>query len=115
MNSTASLLSNILWVLGLASALATFSYMNWLRGVRRWSWSYTFKTPLFLTPLSLSLFLFSGGMASAGWFSPLPTPWWQLIAWSVLTLLFGIQAAIYMRAGNQAGWGAPIEEKSNHE
>jgi hypothetical protein len=54
-------------------------------------------------------------MASAGWFSLSPAPWWQLIAWSVLALLFGVQAAIYARAGLQSGWSAPIEEKSNHE
>lgn len=111
MISTASLLSNTLWVLGLAGVLATFSYMNWLRGAQQWSWTYTFSTPLFLTPLSLSLFVFSGGMASAGWFSLSTAPWWQLIAWSVLAVLFGVQAAIYMRAGLKSGWDAPIEEK----
>ncbi len=115
MISTASLFSNTLWVLGLAGVLATFSYMNWLRGVQRWTWSYTFSTPLFLTPLSFSLFLFSGGMALTGWFSLLPAPWWQLIAWSVLALLFGVQAALYTRAGLHSGWDAPIEEKSNHD
>lgn len=115
MISVQSLLSNSLWVLGLAGVLATFSYMNWLRGIRCWSWPYTWNTPMFLTPLSLSLFLFSGGMASAGLLSVSPAPWWQLIAWSVLALLFGVQAVLYARAGRHSGWDAPIEEQSNHE
>jgi hypothetical protein len=115
MISAPSLLSNSLWVLGLAGVLATFSYMSWLRGVRRWSWRYTLKTPIFLTPFTCSLFLFSGGIALTGLFSGAPTPWWQTIAWSVLTLLFGVQTLAYAWAGRQGGWDAPIEGKNNHE
>lgn len=115
MISAPSLLANGLWVLGLAGVVATFSYMNWLRSVRQWSWRQTLKMPIFLTPFTLSLFLFSGGIALTGLFSGVPTPWWQTIAWSVLTLLFGIQAVIYTRAGRRDGWDIPIEGKNNHE
>ncbi|HHY58304.1 MAG TPA: hypothetical protein GYA08_23030 [Chloroflexi bacterium] len=110
-----SLVSDALWVLGLAGALATFSYMNWVRDVRRWTWSYTLSTPMLLAPLSSSLCLFSGGMALSGLFAVWPSPWWQIIAWSVLTALFGLQAVLYAGAGRRAGWDAPIEGKSNHE
>ena len=115
MISAQSLFSNSLWVLGLAGVLATFSYMSWLRGVRGWSWKYTLNTPLFLAPLSLSLFVFSGGMMASGQVSIMPVPWWQSVAWGVLALLFGVQSVFYLRAGRSRGWDAPIEEQRNHE
>jgi hypothetical protein len=70
---------------------------------------------MLLAPLTLSLFLFSGGMALAGLFSAWPSLWWQIIVWSVLAALFGVQAVLYIRAGRRVGWDAPIEGKSNHE
>ncbi|MFM7175645.1 MAG: hypothetical protein ACKO4U_21760 [Caldilinea sp.] len=109
------LIGHAFWVLGLSGVLATFSYLNWLRGVRGWSYSYMLQIPLFLLPLSLSLFLFSGGMALTGLWAVPSVPWWQRLAWSVLTLLFGLQSLLYLRAGRRTGWEAPIEEKSNHE
>lgn len=115
MISIQSLVSDALWVMGLAGALATFSYMNWMRGVRRWTWSHMLSTPMLLAPLSLSMCLFSGGMALAGLFSTWPSPWWQIIAWSVLAALFGVQAVLYARTGRRMGWDAPIEGKGNHE
>ncbi|HHW88832.1 MAG TPA: hypothetical protein GX400_21805 [Chloroflexi bacterium] len=115
MISVQSLVSDALWVMGLAGALATFSYVNWMRGVRCWTWSYMLSTPMLLAPLSFSLCLFSGGMALAGLFSAWPSPTWQIIAWSVLAALFGLQTLLYVRAGRSTGWDAPIEGKSNHE
>jgi len=115
MISAQSLFGNSLWVLGLAGVLATFSYMSWLRGVRGWSWAYMVNTAVFLTPLSLSLFVFSGGMMASGLVSIPPAPWWQSVAWGVLALLFGVQGVLYGRAGRSRGWSAPIEEQRNHE
>ena len=115
MISVQSLVSDALWIFGLAGALATVSYMNWVRSVNRWTWSHTLNMPMLLAPLSLSLFLFSGGMALSGLFSAWPSPWWQIIAWSLLTVLFGVQAVLYVRTGRRTGWDAPIEEKRNHE
>jgi hypothetical protein len=109
------LIGHALWVLGLSGALATLSYLSWLRGVRGWSWSYTVQIPLFLFPLSVSLFLFSGGLALTGLWAAPSAPWWQWLAWSVLAVLFGGQSVLYLRAGRRTGWEAPIEEKSNHE
>lgn len=110
MISAQALFSNSLWVLGLAGVLATFSYMSWLRSVRGWSWRYTFNTPAFLTPLSVSLLIFSSGMMASGLVSIMPAPWWQSVAWGVLALLFGVQSVVYMNAGRSRGWDAPSEE-----
>lgn len=115
MISVQSLVSDALWIFGLAGALATISYMNWVRDVKHWTWSYTLNTPMLLAPFTISLFLFSGGMTLSGLFSAWLPPWWQLIAWSVLTALFGVQAVLFIRAGRRAGWDAPIEGKHNHE
>ncbi|MBE2238050.1 MAG: hypothetical protein IAE81_09690 [Caldilineaceae bacterium] len=115
MISLQSLFSDALWVFGLAGVLATASYMNWVRGVRQWTWARTLNTPMLLAPLCFSLFLFSGGMTLAAFFSAWPTPWWQMIAWSVLAVLFGVQGVLYARTGRRTGWDAPIEGQSNHE
>ncbi len=109
MISVQGLVADALWVFGLAGALATVSYASWVRGVQQWTWAHTLKTPLLLAPLSFSLFLFSGGMALAGLFSDWPAPWWQIIAWSVLSVLFGVQGGLYTRTGLRTGWDAPIE------
>lgn len=109
MISVQSLIADALWVLGLAGALATVSYAGWVRGIQQWTGAHILTTPLLLAPLSLSLFLFSGGMALAGLFSDWPAPWWQIIAWSVLSVLFGVQGGLYTRTGLRTGWDAPIE------
>ncbi len=98
-----------LWVLGLAGALATFSYMAWYRGLHSWSWRFTFSVPRFLVPLSFSLALFCTGMALNGVIAYQPAPWWQTAAWSVLAILFVFQLVLYGRVGRQKGWDAPIE------
>ena len=115
MISVPSLISDSLWVFGLAGVLATASYMNWIRSVRQWTWARTLNTPMMLAPLCFSLFLFSGGMALSGALSASPAPLWQEIAWGVLAVLFGFQTVLYARTGRRTGWDAPIEGQSNHE
>lgn len=105
-----SLFADALWVLGLAGALATFSYMAWYRDFNGWRWKVVLKLPRLLAPLCLSLTLFSVGMLLAGLFAFYPSPWWQTAAWSVLSLLFALQSAVYLRAGRRRGWDIPIEE-----
>jgi hypothetical protein len=84
--------------------------------VKRWTWSYTLEYAHAVGAIQLfHSFLFSGGMTLSGLFSAWPSSWWQLIAWSVLTALFGVQAVLFIRAGRRAGWDAPIEGKRNHE
>lgn len=104
-----SLLFNSLWILGLAGALATMSYMNWYRSENKWKWSHMVSVARTLVPLSLSLVLFCSGMALSGVASAWPAPWWQTFAWSALTMLFAVQGAQYVRVGRRHGWDAPIE------
>lgn len=115
MISMQTIVSSTFWVLGLAGLLATVSYGNWVRSGRQWTWARTLQTPLLLAPLAISLFFFSGGMALSMFFAAVPAPWWQMIAWSILAGLFGVQAVMYTRAGNRHGWETPIEGQGKHE
>ncbi len=98
-----------LWVFGLAALLATFSYMNWVRNRRDWTWRFTLSTPRLLTPLCLSLDLFCIGMAVNGRLSIPPAPLWESMAWSILVVLFTFFALAYWLAGARRGWDTPIE------
>lgn len=102
-----SLFIDALWVLGLAGVLATISYMSWYRSLRRWSWRYTLALPRLLSPLSLSLALFCGGLALNGATNQ-SSSWWQTAAWSILTILFLVQWGSATQAGRQKGWDTPI-------
>lgn len=115
MFTLSNLLVNLLWVLGLAGILATFGYMSWYRGVRGWRWKTVFSLPRMLIPLSVSLELFSIGLAVGGVISPVPAPWWETAAWSILALLFAIQTVGYGLAGLRHGWDTPLEERDLHE
>jgi len=104
-----SLLFDSLWVLGLAGALATMSYMSWYRNEHGWKWARTLSVARTLAPLCISFVLFCGGMALSGATSAWPAPWWQTVAWSLLTLLFAIQAIQYVLLGQRTSWDTPIE------
>lgn len=113
MISWQTIVSDALWVLGLASALATFSYMSWRRSVAGWSWGYTLSVPRTLVPLSLSMELFSIGMAMNGLTAFQPAPWWETAVWSVLVILFAIQTVMYSIAGTRYGWDTPVEGRKH--
>lgn len=104
-----SLFFDSLWVVGLAGALATLSYMRWYREVRGWKWAHTISVARTLAPLCISLVLFCSGMALSGATSAWPAPWWQTFAWSFLAVLFAIQAVQYVLLGRRTGWDTPIE------
>jgi hypothetical protein len=110
-----SLLINGLWVVGLAGALATFSYMAWHRNVHGWSWQRVFGLPRMLIPLSVSLELFSIGLAISGISAIQPAPWWETTAWSILALVFAVQTVIYGVAGLRYGWDTPLEARNEDE
>jgi hypothetical protein len=110
-----NILVNTLWVLGLAGVLATFSYMSWYRRIRGWRWKTVFSLPRMLIPLSVSLELFSIGLAMSGVTAPVTAPWWETVAWSILALLFAIQTVGYGLAGLRHGWDTPLEERNSHE
>jgi hypothetical protein len=104
-------LIDALWVLGLAGVFATFSYMDYYRHLRHWRWRETWQRPCLLGPLSLSLTIFSLGLAlNAATASP-SAPWWESVIWIAMTLLFAWQTFFYSRAGQKAGWDVPVDVK----
>ncbi len=105
-----SLIANALWIFSLAGVLATFSYLSWYRGLHRWPWRFVLGLPRLLAPLCLSLTFFCLGMALSGFFAFQPAPWWQLVAWGLLTILFLVQAVVYFMGGCRQGWDKPMEE-----
>lgn len=110
-----SLIDNALWIVGLAGLLATLSYMAWYRSARGWRWKRVFSLPRMLIPLSVSLELFSIGLAINGITAVQPAPWWETTAWSILALLFAMQTVIYGVAGFRYGWDTPLEERDKDE
>ncbi len=105
-------LIDALWILGLAGVFATFSYMDYYRHLRHWRWREVWQRPLMLTPLSVSLTVFSLGLALSGATAYQPDPWWQTLIWATMTLLFGWQSVLYSRIGIKQGWSNPIEDSA---
>jgi hypothetical protein len=103
-----SLLSAGLWIVGLASLLATLSYIDWYRSLQRWRWGHVQTLPRLLAPFCLSVTLFCTGMALSAVTHPSPV-WWQIAAWSVLAVIFAVFAVQYTQAGRRNGWDTPIE------
>jgi len=114
-NTIQNLLVDSLWVLGLAGVLATVSYVSWYRGVHSRSWRYVFSLPQMLIPLTVSLELFSIGLAAHGLIVQPPAPWWETAAWSILAFLFAVQTVLYGLAGLRHGWDTPIEERDEDD
>jgi hypothetical protein len=110
-----SIIVNALWIIGLAGVLATLSYTAWYRSARGWGWRQVFSLPRMLIPLSVSLELFSIGLAINGITAAQPAPWWETAAWSILALIFAVQTVIYGVAGLRYGWDTPLEERDQHE
>jgi hypothetical protein len=106
---------NALWIIGLAGVVATFGYMHWYRSAYGWGWKRVFSLPRMLIPLSVSLELFSIGLAINGLTAAQPAPWWETAAWSLLALLFAVQTVIYGVAGVRHGWDTPLEERDKDE
>lgn len=87
---------NALWILGLALALAAFSYADWWRRVQvpKQSLGKALEGPWFRAVLGLGLALFCAGLALGG------GPWWVVVLWTGLGLLFlgqGVTALVAAR------------------
>jgi hypothetical protein len=115
MSTIQNLWTNALWVIGLASVLATFGYMGWYRSMRAWSWKRVLSLPRILIPLTVSLEFFSLGLAINGLTALEPAPWWETMAWSILALLFAAQTVVYGLAGMRHGWDTPLEGRKQDE
>ena len=109
MLSIQGLLAASLWIVGLASLLATISYGFWYSRARELGLRQSFKVPRILVPFCLSLELFSIGLAMNGRTGFHPAPWWESMVWSVLALMFAIQTVVYGLAGKRFGWDSPVE------
>jgi hypothetical protein len=108
------ILSSLLWIIGLAGVLATFSFAAWQSTASGRRLSEIMRTPRFLAPLCIGLEFFSIGMAIGGLVAYRRAPWWETLAWTIFVILFGIQAILYGLAGSRYGWDTPVEGR-NHE
>ena len=115
MLSVQDVVTDALWIVGLAGLLATFSYMNWYRRRQGWRWRYLFSLPRLLVPFCVSLELFCISLAVKGVVAYQPAPWWETIAWSILAVIFALQTVIYGWVGIRQGWDTPIDERADHE
>jgi hypothetical protein len=108
-------LIDALWILGLAGVFATFSYIDYYRHLRRWRWRDAWQRPCLLMPLSLSLTIFSVGLALNGVTTYQPAPWWETLVWSAMALIFAWQTFLYTQAGRRRGWDLPVEAEETLE
>ncbi len=88
---------DLLWLLGAAGALATFSYHDWKRSVLNQSWRHNWKLPGVLFPLNLSLTILCLGVTLNRETSYASAPWWQTAIGLVITSVFGVQTYLYWR------------------
>ena len=82
------LFRNSIWVLGLAVGLAAWSYARWWAHEHHVRLRQVLNMPLFVVPFSAGMALFSLGLALCG------RRWWEIAAWSILTVLF-ISQGVY--------------------
>jgi hypothetical protein len=107
-----ALLIDALWILGLAGLFATFSYIDYYRHLHCWRWRDAWKTPRLLTPLNLSLTVFSFGLALNGATGQPPAPVWELALWSAISVAFAWQTILYWRIGQRQGWDLAIDGRA---
>ncbi|MEA3336850.1 MAG: hypothetical protein U9R25_13130 [Chloroflexota bacterium] len=82
-----SVLTNGLWILGLAVILAAFSYTDWRRGLNspKTSLRQALASSRFLAVFSLGMVLFCAGLALTS------GRWWEIAAWALLSVVFAWQ------------------------
>jgi hypothetical protein len=79
-------ITNGLWVLGLAGMLAALSYFDYYAKTHDLSVRQVLNAPMFVRPFSWAAIVFCVGAAASG------GSWWQRVAWAVLAILFAVQA-----------------------
>ncbi|MCB0117115.1 MAG: hypothetical protein KDD84_23605 [Caldilineaceae bacterium] len=102
-------LIDAIWILGLSGVFATFSYIDYYRHLQQWRWRDAWQRPVLLTPLSLSLAVFTLGLTLNGVTSRPPAALWETAIWAVMFLLFAWQTVMYTLAGRRQGWTAPLD------
>jgi hypothetical protein len=78
--------TNGLWVLGLAGMLAALSYCDYYAKIRGQPVRQVLNAPMFIRPFSWAAAVLCVGVATCG------GSWWQRVAWVALAVLFGVQA-----------------------
>ena len=78
--------TNGLWVLGLAGMLAAWSYFDYYAKTHGKPVRQVLNAPMFIRPFSWAVAVFCIGVAASG------GSWWQRLAWVVLAALFAVQA-----------------------
>lgn len=86
-----SVFANSLWILGLALALATFSYVSWLASIQGVRTRDQLKTPGTLIAFSIAGILFCAGLAATS------DTLIEIVIWSILGVLFLVQAIMMAR------------------
>ncbi len=92
---------NALWIMGLAVMLAAFSYTDWWAATHQERLRSALGAPRFQTPFNLGLTIFAAGLASTS------SAWWEIGAWSVLSVLFAWQTFVAWRAGRRPAAESP--------
>ena len=86
-----SLFANSLWILGLAVALATFSYASWQASILNQRTRLQLMSPGSLTAFSAAGLLFCAGLAATS------DRILEVIIWSILGILFLVQGILVFR------------------
>lgn len=108
-------LRNALWIVGLATALAAFSYTDWQRSLQtpKPSLRQALGSAGFQAAFSLGMVLFCAGLALGS------DRVWEIVAWAVLGLLFawqGISAWLTLRrSGRPPQEAAAANEEAQEE
>lgn len=102
---------NTLWIVGLAIALAAFSYTEWWRHLQspRRSLRQALSDAGFQAAFGLGLTLFCAGLALGS------DRWWQIAAWAMLGLLFAWQSVNAWRALRRAARSGQITDTKENE
>jgi hypothetical protein len=77
--------TNGLWVLGLAGMLAALSYFDYYAKIRGQPVRRVLNAPMFVRPFSWAGLIFCVGVAASG------GSWYQRVAWVVLAVLSAMQ------------------------
>ena len=92
-----NLLANSFWILGCALALATLSYASWQASVINEKMGIVLSSPGYKISLYAAGTLFSIGLAATS------DRVWEIILWTILAILFIIQAGLSIYQKKKTG------------
>ncbi len=80
-----NLFANSLWILGLALALATFSFASWQASLNHEKLRVQFDRANIMNAFNLAGIFFCAGLAATS------RRWWEIAIWIVLSVAFAVQ------------------------